>query len=796
MTETHHHPQQASDPLVATAIDPVCGMTVKLGAGKPSFDYRGTTYHFCSAGCRMKFSADPEKYVAAKPKEGHAYQGHGGALAAPQIAAATATGTTYTCPMHPEVVRDKPGACPICGMALEPLVLTSDIGPNPELADMTRRLWVAAPLAVIFLVLDMTEHLFGIDLLPFMAPRSHQYLQFALAIPAVLWCGWPFFERGWRSLTSGRLNMFTLIALGTSAAFLYSVVAAFFPGLFPAQMAGDMGTIPVYFEAAAVITALVLLGQVLELRARERTGGAIRALLDLSPKRAIRIRPDGATEDVPLEAVAVGDVLRVRPGDHVPIDGEVVDGHSAVDESLISGESLPVEKNRGDAVTGGTANGSGSFDMRVARTGAETTLARIVAMVADAQRSRAPIQSLADRVAGWFVPAVIAVAVVAFVAWFAFGPAPAFAHGLIAAVSVLIIACPCALGLATPISIMVAIGRGAQMGVLVRNAAALERLAAVDTVVLDKTGTLTEGRPVLAGVEAGAGFDADEVLRLAASIEAGSEHPLAEAIVAAAREGNLALGKAADFAAVAGKGVRGTIGGRRISLGNESLMEDDRVALGSLTGTAEERRANGETVMFLAVDGKAAGLVAVADPVRITTPAALAALRGLGLTVIMATGDSRITAAAVGKRLGIERLEAEVLPEDKAKLISRLRAEGRVVAMAGDGINDAPALAAADVGIAMGGGADVAIESAGITLMSGDLNALVRARALATATLANIRQNLFFAFVYNALGVPIAAGVLYPFLGLLLSPIVAAAAMSFSSVSVIGNALRLRKIGL
>ena len=796
MTETHHHPQQASDTRVAAAIDPVCGMTVRLGAGKPTFDYRGTTYHFCSAGCRVKFSADPEKYLTAKPQGGLGHHGHGRTLPSAKIPAATATGTTYTCPMHPEIVRDKPGACPICGMALEPLVLTRDTGPNPELADMTRRLWVAAPLAVIFLVLDMTEHLFGIDLLPFMAPRAHQYLQFALAIPAVLWCGWPFFERGWRSLTSGHLNMFTLIALGTGAAFLYSVVAVFFPGLFPAQMAGDMGTIPVYFEAAAVITALVLLGQVLELRARERTGGAIRALLDLSPKRAIRIRPDGATEDVPLEAVAVGDVLRVRPGDHVPIDGEVVDGHSAVDESLISGEALPVEKDRGDAVTGGTANGSGSFDMRVARTGAETTLARIVALVADAQRSRAPIQSLADRVAGWFVPAVIAVAVVAFVAWFAFGPAPAFAHGLIAAVSVLIIACPCALGLATPISIMVATGRGAQMGVLVRNAAALERLAAVDTIVLDKTGTLTEGRPVLAGVEAGAGFDAYEVLRLAASIEAGSEHPLADAIVAAAREGNLALGKAADFAAVAGKGVRGTIGGRRLSLGNESLMEDDRVALGSLTGTAEERRANGETVMFLAVDGKAAGLVAVADPVRITTPAALAALRGLGLTVIMATGDSRITAAAVGKRLGIQQLEAEILPEGKAKLISRLRAEGRVVAMAGDGINDAPALAAADVGIAMGGGADVAIESAGITLMSGDLNALVRARALATATLANIRQNLFFAFVYNALGVPIAAGVLYPFLGLLLSPILAAAAMSFSSVSVIGNALRLRKIGL
>jgi len=797
----------------ATAVDPVCGMSVRLDAGKPTFEHAGLTYHFCSNGCRTKFAADPERYLAkAKPApdrhDGHdapAARDHAGHVAharsttpAPQPAPAAdrQAATLYTCPMHPEIVRDRPGACPICGMALEPMIAAPGDGPNPELIDMTRRLRVGAPLAILLLALDMADDLFGIRLLSFLSGREQQFVEFVLAVPAVLWCGAPFFERGWRSIVSGNLNMFTLIGLGTGAAFLYSVVAVLLPDVFPAEMRDQDGTVPLYFEAAAVITALVLLGQVLELRARDRTSGAIRALLDLAPKTALKVLPEGTTAEVPVAEVAVGDILRVRPGDRVPIDGTVSGGHSTVDESLITGEAMPVEKQKGDRVTGGTGNRTGSFDMRVERTGAGTTLAQIVAMVAAAQRTRAPIQNLADRVSAWFVPAVIAVALIAFAAWLVFGPAPGFAHALVAAVSVLIIACPCALGLATPISIMVATGRGAEAGVLIRDAAALERLAAIDTIVVDKTGTLTEGKPRLTGIEPAPGFGEDDVLATAAAIEAGSEHPLAEAIVAAAQCRGRTPAVADGFAAVPGKGVRGMVGGRAVLLGSQPLMEEEGLPVGDLASAAERRRTAGDTVVFLAIDGQVAGLLAVADPVRATTAGALAALRGLGIAVIMATGDSRATAQAIAARLGIERVEAEVLPDGKARLVAELRKDGHLVAMAGDGINDAPALAAADVGIAMGTGADVAIESAGLTLMSGDLNGLVRARHLATATLGNIRQNLFFAFLYNALGVPLAAGVLYPLFGLLLSPIVAAAAMSFSSVSVIGNALRLRKLRL
>jgi Cu+-exporting ATPase len=796
MSDHHQHGAGHAPPAGETAIDPVCGMTVKLGIGKPSLEYRGTTYHFCSQGCRTKFEAEPERYLAARPAP--AAHGHHHAPAPPPTIATPAApkGTLYTCPMHPEIVRDAPGSCPICGMALEPMIATADTGPNPELIGMTRRLWIAAPLAAIFLALDMGQHLFGVDLLPFLSPQNQQYLQFILAIPAVLWCGWPFFERGYRSLVTGNLNMFTLIAVGTGAAFLYSVVAVFLPQVFPAEMRDHHGLVPLYFEAAAVITALVILGQVLELRARDRTGGAIRALLDLAPKMALRVARDGNTSEMPLAEVAVGDVLRVRPGDKVPIDGVVVEGASAVDESLLTGESLPVEKAAGDRVTGGTLNGSGSFDMKVDRTGAETTLSRIVAMVAEAQRSRAPIQALADRVSAWFVPGVIAVAVAAFLAWLAFGPSPSLAYALVAAVSVLIIACPCALGLATPISIMVATGRGAESGVLIRNAEALERMETVDTLIVDKTGTLTEGKPRLTGVEAADGRSSDDLLRLAASLEAGSEHPLAESIVAAAKEKGLALDKAAGFAALSGLGVTGSVAGSALLLGNDALMAREGVDVAALSGDASSRRANGETVMFLAVDGRLAGIVAVADPVRATTPKAITALHERGIRIVMATGDNRATAEAVAKRLGIDEVHAGLMPEDKAKLIAKLKSEGRRVAMAGDGVNDAPALAAADVGIAIGSGADVAIESAGMTLMNGDLGGVARARKLAEATMRNIRQNLLFAFGYNALGVPLAAGVLYPVFGLLLSPVIAAAAMSFSSVSVIANALRLRRTAL
>ncbi len=766
-TECHH------------AIDPVCGMKVDPHVGKPTHDYQGHTYHFCSDGCQAKFAADPERYLNKRDE--------------PEPAP---PGTLYTCPMHPEIVQEGPGSCPICGMALEPMGVPAEDAENPELIDFTRRLWVAVPLSLIIVVLDMSAHVFGVDLLPFVSPHAEQWLLLALATPAVLWCGWPFFVRGFESLRSGWLNMFTLIGLGTGAAYLYSLLATVAPGLFPASMHDAHGLVPVYFEAAAVIVALVLLGQVLELRAREKTGGAIRALLDLAPKTALRVLKDGKTETVPLAEVKVGDVLRVRPGDKIPIDGTVIEGRSAVDESMLTGEPVPVEKTEGDAVTGGTLNGSGSFDMRVDRTGAETTLSQVVSMVADAQRSRAPIQALADVVAGYFVPTVIAVAVIAFIVWMFLGPAPALAHALIAAVSVLIIACPCALGLATPISIMVATGRGAQAGVLVRNAAALERLAAVNTLVVDKTGTVTEGKPTLTGVEAAQGFDDGEVLRLAAALEAGSEHPLAEAILHGAEAKGLAFDKAQDFESVTGQGVKGRVADREILLGNARLMEASGIDVAPLAGAAETRRQNGETVMFLAAGGKLAGIVAVADPIKESAADSIAKLHALGLRIVMATGDNETTATAVASKLGIDEVHAGLRPEEKLTLIEDLQKKGAVVAMAGDGINDAPALAKADVGIAMGTGADVAMESAGLTLLKGDLRGVVRGVNLARATMRNIKQNLFFAFFYNAIGVPIAAGVLYPVAGILLSPIIAAAAMSMSSVSVVGNALRLRRIDL
>jgi len=761
------------------ATDPVCGMTVDPHAGKPTESFGGDTYSFCSEGCRSKFAKDPRRYLD-KDKE-------------PEPLPA---GTLYTCPMHPQIVQEGPGSCPICGMALEPMGAAPEDTENPELIDFTRRLWVAAPFALALLVLDMSAHVFGVDLLPFLAPQTQQWLKLILAIPAVLWGGWPFFERGIASLRSGWLNMFTLIALGTGAAFLYSVVATVAPQLFPSSMRDAHGLVPVYFEAAAVIVALVLLGQVLELRAREKTGGAIRALLDLAPKTALRVLKNGKTETVPLASVKVGGTLRVRPGDKIPIDGTVIEGRSSVDESMLTGEPIPVEKSDGDRVTGGTLNGSGSFDMRVDRTGAETTLSQVVAMVAEAQRSRAPIQAVADTVAGYFVPAVIAVAVIAFIAWYFLGPSPQLAHALVAAVAVLIIACPCALGLATPISIMVATGRGAHAGVLVRNAAALERLAKVNTLVVDKTGTLTEGKPELTGVEIAPGFKPDEVLRLAASLEAGSEHPLAAAILRGAEAQELKLEKVKGFHAVTGQGVKGEIGDRKLLLGNQRLVQGAGIDPAALAASSEARRKDGETVMFLGVDGKLAGLVAVADPIKATAAEAVAKLHRLGLRIVMATGDNETTAKSVAARLGIDEVHAGLRPEDKLTIIENLQGDGQAVAMAGDGINDAPALARADVGIAMGTGADVAMESAGLTLLKGDLRGVVRAVNLARATMRNIKQNLFFAFVYNALGVPVAAGVLYPAFGILLSPIIAAAAMSFSSVSVVGNALRLRNIDL
>ncbi|HKN30559.1 MAG TPA: heavy metal translocating P-type ATPase [Roseiarcus sp.] len=760
------------------AKDPVCGMSVDPATAKHKADHAGATYYFCSGGCREKFVANPAKYLRPQPAK----------------PAAAAPGVMYTCPMHPQIRQLGPGSCPICGMALEPEVPTAETGPNPELVDMRRRFWIGLALAVPVFVLEMAGHLTNLHML--LADRVSNWIQFALATPVVLWAGWPFFERGWASLRTRNLNMFTLIAMGTGVAWVYSVIATFAPGAFPPAFRAADGSVPVYFEAAAVITVLVLLGQVLELRAREQTGGAIRALLDLAPKTARRLRPDGTDEGVPLEQVEVGDRLRVRPGDKAPVDGTIVEGKSAVDESMVTGESMPVAKSAGDRVIGGTVNQSGSFVMRADRIGRDTVLAQIVQMVAQAQRSAAPIQRLADQVSGWFVPIVIAVAALAFVAWSTFGPEPRFTFGLIAAVSVLIIACPCALGLATPMSIMVGVGRGAQAGVLIKNAEALERFEKVDTLVVDKTGTLTEGKPRVTVVRPAPGFDPDALLRFAASLERGSEHPLAAAIVAAATEKGLALADASEFDAPAGKGVVGKVEGRALAIGSARFLDEIGIDASALSPEAEALRRDGATAVFVAVDSKPGGILGIADPVKATTPDAVRDLVAEGIRVVMLTGDNRTTAEAVAAKLGIKDVEAEVLPDHKAEAVARLKRDGRVVAMAGDGVNDAPALAAADVGVAMGTGTDVAIESAGVTLLKGDLRGLVRARRLSAATMRNIRQNLFWAFIYNAAGVPIAAGVLYPALGLLLSPIIAAAAMSLSSVTVISNALRLRWVKL
>jgi P-type Cu+ transporter len=775
------HEKSAQAGNAGAVKDPVCGMSVDPHTAKHRREHGGRTYYFCSARCAEKFQAEPEAYLG--PERATAKPARKDAI--------------YTCPMHPEIEQVGPGDCPICGMALEPKEVTlGEEGPSAEYLDMRRRFWVSAALSLPLLVWVMGDHLFGLGLGQAIPRQAAHWIQLALATPVVLWAGWPIFKRCWASFQKLSPNMWTLIGIGVGAAYLYSVVATVAPGIFPAAFRGPEGQVDVYFEAAAVIVALVLLGQVLEIGARERTSGAIKALLGLAPKTARRVRDDGADEEVPLEAVQVGDRLRVRPGDRIPVDGEVLEGRSTVDESMLTGEPVPVEKSQGERVSAGTVNQSGSFVFRAERVGSETMLARIVQMVAEAQRSRAPIQRLVDVVAGYFVPAVVAVAILAFIAWSIFGPPPAMAYGLVAAVSVLIIACPCALGLATPMSIMVGTGRGAQAGVLIKNAEALERFAKVDTLVVDKTGTLTEGKPRVTTLVAAEGLDESELLRLAASLERASEHPLAAAIVGAASERGLEIVEAGAFDSITGKGVRGEIDGREVAIGNRRLLESLEIDAGALAERAEQRRAEGETVMFVAIDGRPAGLVGVADPIKETTPGALEALREEGLRIVMLTGDNRTTAEAVARKVGIDEIQAEVLPDHKNEVVRRLREEGNVVAMAGDGINDAPALAQADVGIAMGTGADVAMESAGITLVKGDLQGLVRARRLSEATMRNIKQNLFFAFVYNALGVPVAAGILYPFTGLLLSPIIAAAAMSLSSVSVIGNALRLRAVRL
>ncbi len=758
--------------------DPVCGMMVDPATAKHQAEHAGERYFFCNPRCREKFVAAPDIYLDPK-------------AAAPK--APVKPGAVYTCPMHPEVQQIGPGSCPKCGMALEPEdALAAADAPNPELADMTRRFWVGLALSVPVVVLEMGGHFANLHAL--VSPQTSNWIQLLLATPVVLWCGWPFFERGWHSVLSGHLNMFTLIATGTGVAWLYSIVATLVPGAFPPAFRGMGGAISVYFEAASVITVLVLLGQLLELRARESTGGAIRALLDLAPRVAHRVRAGAADEEVELAHVLKGDRLRVRPGESVPVDGVVVEGHSNVDESMITGESVPVAKASGERVIGGTMNQTGAFVMEAQKVGAETLLAQIVAMVAKAQRSRAPIQRLADRVAGWFVPAVIAVAVAAFVGWSVWGPEPRFSYGLIAAVAVLIIACPCALGLATPMSIMVGVGRGAQAGVLIKDAEALERLETIDTLVVDKTGTLTEGKPKVVAVETFGDFSGAVLLRLAAALEHSSEHPLGAAIVRASLESGEALPSVDAFRSITGKGVTGRVEGRQVTIGNEALLADLQVPVGELGAAAQRWRKDGATAMYVAVDGVAAGVIAVADPVKATTPEAIAQLQREGVRVVMLTGDNKVTAEAVARRLGISEVFAEVLPERKGALVQQLQRDGRKVAMAGDGVNDAPALAAADVGIAMGTGTAVAMEAAGVTLVKGDLSAIARARALSRAVMRNVRQNLFFAFAYNALGVPIAAGVLYPAFGVLLSPVIAAAAMSLSSVSVIGNALRLKVV--
>ncbi len=778
----HSHPAADS----GAERDVVCGMTVNPATAKWKTKHDERTLYFCSERCLGKFEADPAHYLHPHPTT----------PAKPAAPTPTASGTKYTCPMHPQIVRDAPGACPICGMALEPTVVTADEGPNTELIEMRRRFFVSVGPAAIVFLMGMSELLPGMPLHHAIGARAVAWIEFALATPVVLWGAWPFFVRAWQSLVNRSLNMFTLFGLGIGVAYGYSVIALLLPSIFPPSFRGDGGVVAVYFEAAAVIVALVLLGQVLELGARSATNAAIRALLQLAPKSARRIREDGSEEDVPLDAVAVGDRLRVRPGEKVPIDGAVTEGTSSVDESMVTGESIPVEKTTGDRLIGATVNGTGSMVMRADRVGSGTLLAQIVRMVGEAQRSRAPIQKLADVVAAYFVPAVVVTAVLTFIVWAVIGPEPRMAHGIVNAVAVLIIACPCALGLATPMSIMVATGKGAAFGVLFKNAEAIEVMRKVDTLVVDKTGTLTEGKPKLVSIVVAPGGDEALLLKLAASLEKGSEHPLAAAIVDGARERQIALGSASDFASTTGKGVTGTIDGHHVALGNAKLMEDLHVSLDTLGPRAESMRGDGETVMFVAVDAKIAGLLGVADPVKATTADAIRELHGEGMRVVMLTGDSKTTASAVAKKLGIDEVIAEVLPDQKAETVKRLQGEGRIVAMAGDGVNDAPALAQAQVGIAMGTGTDVAMKSAGVTLVKGDLQGIARARRLSRATIRNIKQGLFFAFVYNVLGVPIAAGVLYPVFGLLLSPMIAAAAMSLSSVSVIANALRLRRMKL
>ena len=740
--------------------------------------FEGREVFFCSAGCAAKFAKEPDRYTTS----------------APEPKPAAPAGTIYTCPMHPQIRQVGPGSCPICGMALEPELVTADSGPNPELKDMTRRFWVGLALTVPVFALEMGGHLTGLMML--MDGRTSAWVQFALATPVVLWSGWPFFERGARSLVNRSLNMFTLIAMGVGVAWLYSVVATLAPQIFPPAFRDADGSVAVYFEAAAVITVLVLLGQVLELRAREQTSGAIKALLDLAPKTARRIREDGSDEEVTLDRIGVGDRLRVRPGEKTPVDGEVLEGRVSIDESMVTGESMPVTKEPGDKVVGGSINKTGSFVMRAEKVGADTLLSQIVQMVAQAQRSRAPIQRMADLVSGWFVPAVILVALIAFAAWAIWGPDPRFAFGLVAAVSVLIIACPCALGLATPISIMVGVGRGAQAGVLIKNAEALERFEKIDTLVVDKTGTLTEGRPAVTNIRPAPGWDETGVLRLAASLERGSEHPLADAIVRAATDRRLTLSQPSDFDSPVGKGVLGNVDGARLVLGSSKFLKEQGVDTLALEPEADSLRAEGATAIFMAVDGRAAAIIAIADPIKPTTPQAVQALKAEGVRLVMMTGDNRTTALAVARKLGIDEVEADVLPQDKAAVVEKLQREGRKVAMAGDGVNDAPALAAAEVSVAMGAGADVAIESAGVTLLKGDLQGIVKARKLSRAVMRNIRENLFFAFAYNVAGVPIAAGVLYPIFGWLLSPAIAAGAMALSSFSVVGNSLRLRRIQL
>lgn len=806
-------------PEKAIEKDLVCGMDVSEDSPH-QHSHAGTTYRFCSQHCLQKFRAAPDKYLAPPgigapadsgpsapvgmytcpmdpevEQEGPGSCPKCGMALEPMGAPVTATKTEYTCPMHPEVVSDKPGACPKCGMALEPRTVEIEEDKS-ELIDMSRRFWVSVVLAFPVFLSAMAAEFWPETVAEIIQPRARQWAELALATPVVLWGGWPFFVRGWQSVVSRHLNMFTLIGIGVGIAWTYSVIGTVFPGIFPASVQNDLGVIPVYFEAAAVITALVLLGQVLELRARSRTNAAIKMLLGLAPNTARIVRDSGTEEDIPLEQVKPGDTLRVRPGEKVPVDGAVLDGNSSVDESMVTGEPIPVEKTVGEKLIGATINGTGSLLMRAERVGADTLLSQIVQMVAEAQRSRAPIQKLVDVVSSYFVPAVVVIAIITFFVWWNWGPAPALAYAVINAVAVLIIACPCALGLATPMSIMVGTGKGAMMGVLIKNAEALEILRKVDTLVVDKTGTLTEGKPKLISIVAVNGFQEHDILRLGASLERGSEHPLAEAIVRGAEDREVTLSSSGNFESVTGKGVTGKVEGRSVALGNVKLLESLGIDPADLPKIAEAGRGEGQTVMFVAIDGQAAGLIGVADPIKDSTPEAIQDLHKEGVQVVMLTGDNRTTAEAVASKLGIDRVEAEVLPDQKAAIVKKLQSEGRTVAMAGDGINDAPALAQAHVGIAMGTGTDVAMESAGVTLVKGDLRGIVRARRLSRATMRNIRQNLFFAFIYNSLGVPVAAGVLYPFFGLLLSPMIAAAAMSFSSVSVIANALRLRAVRL